>query len=328
MYELLHNSPTGAEVVIMEDEGTVLESLVEALSAEVNVACERAETMAKYVHTLQEHEDRFDAISIDWEMYDVDVGPEALRVAKRKQPNAARIVYTKHRTDQPKAIPLGADASLAKLPGGNIPAYSSTMMQGIRLGLARRILREVRALDGDGLPALPAGRLLDEDTEILIYRRSRELARKHGLINRNGRRLIQLLKRRNWWLTFDVDSYVKLPWHGKLAGMLTYANASNQVVAKILGTTPEAVDHLIQEGCAKTDKADDLTTAAQELLAVLGFLLRISGYEPEFMTDFWRLPDTPPSLSPCPWSTVGMEAYLHNGGPHALDFCAKWIRGA
>jgi len=325
MHKLVNNAPIEANISILEDEPRTVRNLEEELQKPERVSCrlhiETSTDIRNFIENVKSKQ--FDIFSIDWELHKTNVGPEALEAIIENQPNAARIVYTKHKTDFPKAKRFGADGSLLKEANDNLDEYVRLVKNGIRLGFSRQICAEVHKLGSNGLPNLPSGQMLDENTEMIICDKSREVAYKN-LFDNKALNLIDLLTRRNWWRTFSSESYVKQPIHKKLSYLLELVEENSSTVSKITGANEDDIVKYINDGSSSSGSQQD---HLYSFVYILGFMLRLTGYQPELMLDFWRLSAVQlPELSGSPWSNIGFAEYLKKYGPLAIEQCVIWIR--
>src|SRR5258708_26874342 len=104
-----------SRVIVLEDHVDTADCICKALMEDgkrVKAAKDLAE-FEKYLKT-----NTFDAGSVDWNIKDVYVGPQALAQLKRYDPEAGKLVYSVH-ADEPEverdAIREGADFILEKV---------------------------------------------------------------------------------------------------------------------------------------------------------------------------------------------------------------------
>ena len=141
--------------------------------------------------------------------------------------------------------------------------------------------------------------------------------------------LRELLIRRGRWcpMEFDVTSYVRLSWRSKIRQLLAYTGISEGEVSKILGTEEIRLKAFFDEEGEGEIIGQNLLQSLDHLLSILGYLLRLSNYDPELMHYFWSIKDFyRNSLEKPPWDAVGLATYLREQGQQGLSKSLIWIR--
>jgi CheY-like chemotaxis protein len=312
-------------VVILEDEPSVAKRLVEKLQELGHIRSETATNMKSFIEIIKEQQ--VEAASIDWELHGAWSGNEALDAMAEYQPEAAKIVYTKHDV-KGEALSSGADAVQRKQ--ANLDPYGGLMQQGIRLGFARQIVKNLHALKVSGLPDVSNDEteLVDRELENMICNKALQAAGELVIAESdppNHDELTQLLRRRGWWEAFDSAIYIRLSQRAKLGYLLDHANARADDLASIL-----EVDFRSAEAVLKGDEGSDsvlLSESEDVLLSILAFVLRLTGYNPPLMEKYWSVHGLyDRSSSKPPWDSQGLRKYLIRHGRCGLMDSLEWIR--
>ncbi|HEY0170251.1 MAG TPA: hypothetical protein VGB98_04295 [Pyrinomonadaceae bacterium] len=317
----VNSNTVQANVALLEDHVETAVSISQEL--------QRDGKIVRWAKTLDDFEniikgaDRFDVCSIDWDIGDRFVGAIALSLIKRYERDAGKVVYSVH-VNKPRivneAIEGGADAVLKKI-GSNYDEYRIKVEEVARLGIARQIFRR---LDELGFP-LATGITFDEKDEkqlAVLCAQARQAAKAKALAGEDDE-LIQLLKRRGWWMSFDVASYSNLPMEEQLALLFQYVGARAGDVNQIFQCSLIDAQKILNENKV----SNKLEKSADEMLSILAYLLRISRYEPELMSHYWTVTNLfDASLSSPPWDTSGLSAYLKSSGVAGIEDALHWIR--
>jgi hypothetical protein len=315
------------KALILEDELKVAERLERELEEGGGVEVRVVTDMKGFAEIIEE--EQFDVASIDWEVNEVYCGPEALEMIDRLQPETARIVHTKHMVEH-EAHRYNPDSVLIKR--ATLENFGTTMRQGIKLGIARKIVKSLEEMGENDLPDLPAGQeeLIDHETEHLICIKARRAVVQRKAAGAEDERLDSLLShllRRGWWEKFNPAAYVLLPREDKLMYLLQHAGCKPEDVAVILEVDPRTVMSQDHEERTTAAGEQSLLERKDELLSILAFVLRLSGYEPDLMAHYWQVKNMyHKSLSKPPWNDSGLGVYLKNNGRAGLIECLTWIR--
>jgi hypothetical protein len=134
----------------------------------------------------------------------------------------------------------------------------------------------------------------------------------------------ELLATRGFWSAFDVREYYLLAKPQKLRRLLRFARVSPVKLSEILRIDRHRAEFLLAE---ESDGDNDcLIQSEDHLLSVLGFVLKMSNYEPELMPTFWESVDYfKDSDSAPPWDTIGLQNYLASSAL-GLNEALKWVR--
>jgi DNA-binding NarL/FixJ family response regulator len=314
-------------IALLEDEPRLAKKLESELCDIPGTSVTVVDNYRAFSKLVQNEE--FDAASIDWELYNVEKGGEALRLLGTEQPDAAKVVFTKHELRRDLAIKLKADAFVHK--GAERAEYQDSMAKAVRLGQARKILSRLETLgESAGLPNLPAGHWVLEDEEARIRTAAHASVVENILADSgypNVAPLEEILERRGWWASFDPLAYAELQWREKLLAVCTCADLTPSELAKILQLNDtRAIESLNSPGARKfpVSKAEEL---ADELLSILAWQLRVSGYRPDVMREICRrarMYDR--SLNPPPWDSMGLVPYLTEEGRQGIEAAFLWVK--
>lgn len=318
MIAVVDSKTSTASVAVLEDHEQTAKSIREELQRdgkEVEVATSLAE-----FENLIRGKGRFDVCSIDWKIGERYIGNSALDLIERYKREAGKVVYSVYVDQGPiRADDVQGRADFVlKKRGENYGAYREKVEQAAKLGISRQISRR---LDELGRP-LSISFTPTPDEERTLLEESRRAAKRLVLAGDEDE-LLHLLRRRGWWIQFNVAAYPDLPAEEKLLLLLSYAGAGEEDVRQILQCTPAEArallaDHRIAEGLARS---------ADEMLSVLAYLLRLSGYEPELVSHYWTVTGLfDGSLSSPPWDTTSLRDYLKSSGVAGIREVLYWIR--
>lgn len=233
------------------------------------------------------------------------------------------LVYTSYSNEKEKAIKAGADLFVLK---NGMSEYTANVLLGTRIGLARQIVRSASRLGASGLPRIPVGEGLTVETEQAIFHAARETATSVETGGPDETPLVDLLRRRGWWQKFDVVAYSQLTAPQQLAQLVGYVGIQESELAQIVGISARVA------GAAMPGEGELLVTSLETLtrhdmlLSVLGYALRVSGYEPDIMRVLWSEKSSQHDLCPPPWAKLGLHQHLIMYGPTGMRECLKWIR--
>lgn len=321
-------SAISTQVALLDDEAEELEKLRVELASFPGTTVHEATDYKGFRKLIESFQ--FDAASIDWELHGVEKGKEILGFLRKDYPEIARVVFTKHERRKKDAMLYGADVCLIKRLDDDLNEYHDVMERAVRLGLARRIVKQLRQLGHSDLTDPPAGALLDEESEIVIFETAIQTASARRLEGREDTDLRALLLRRGWWreIDFNGSSYARSAKHQKVRLLAEYVNASLDELATIFGVSPQAFETMLQEGNSAEFADRTLMDAFDRLLSVMGYVLRLSGYDPEVMPYLWRAHDLyDRRLEKPPWDELGLGKYLDTHGLRGIYESLIWIRG-
>ena len=259
--------------------------------------------------------DEFDAASVDWEWHGSIRGPDIISDIRAKDQSAGIVIFTKHEHSVDEARNSGADFVLVKNPYDDLEEFREAVQQAARLGLARKILRELTVLDRskDTLRA-DAGDGRDL-REAAVWTAMEHRARSAEPIC-----LIRLLIRRGWWAerAFRAAEYVRQPVNGKLAFLAESAFIRDDELASMFSL-------------GELDKPDAALEPGDELrhqaVSVLAFILRLADYDLSIMPYYARVTDYfDHSSTPPPWDRQGLIPFLLHSTRPGFSQALSWIR--
>jgi DNA-binding NarL/FixJ family response regulator len=324
----IHSTTWQSRVIVLEDHNETADCICKALREDgksVKVAKDLAE-FEKYLKT-----DTFDAGSVDWNINNVFVGPQALAQLKRYDPEAGRLVFSVHADEQQverDAFSGGADFILEKV-GDDYSEYLSKIEEAAQLGLSRRIARQLKNADRlpEELREVNSLRFpLDIEVEAKLYAGSRRLALEKAIAD-EGNGIIELVKHRGWWRRFNTKQFSEQPPAGQLGQLIEYMGAKPEDLARILRLENDGVLSFLKGNLESVLSDDDLSAHVDGLLSVLSYVLRLSNYEPEVMPYYWNVKDFfAGSLSSPPWDRFGLAEYLKTSGSDGITEAIFWIR--
>jgi DNA-binding NarL/FixJ family response regulator len=313
-------TPQG-RVLVLEDEVVPSEQIRDMLSADTEFEAVFVRDVRNYVESVKDQP--FDAVSIDWQIGEYTGGINALQATKKHLPQAAAVVYSRFPDQEEKALKLGADVFVPKTRSEE---YTGAIYEAVRVGMARKIRRELLSLGHDSsemaLPNYP----LEPVREMELFSISRRELQSRMLQLSVPETLRDTMIRRRWWTVFNDGSFARLDWREKLRLLLSFADVTNDDVFMILGIPSDVLDTKGKDEIQ--EPAPDQTECAfRSLMSLCSFTLRLSHYEPELMAHYWEvtgmavLGQTAP-----PWDNVGLKKYLKDGGIEALEKSLNWIR--
>jgi DNA-binding NarL/FixJ family response regulator len=317
-----------AKVIILEDEPSVAQRLEAKLQEMGNVEASVVSDMQSFQKSIEG--ERYDVASIDWELHNVYKGPEAIQLLDDAQPEAARVVNTKHMVEA-EARHYNVDAFLHKQV--NLDPFALTIGLASRLGLARQIMKLLlKTFNLDNLPDLSPGRdeIINEEAEDVICNEARVTALRLKVTDQFGENLdmlTELLLVRGWWESFDVKAYTKLSKREKLKQLVECAQIKASELAQILEVEPRLAQTLTPDEVGVGIDSLNLIQREDELLSILAFVLRIADYDPELVPHFWRIRHMyKESLDRPPWDELGLADYLKANGRAGIIESLTWIR--
>ena len=117
----------------------------------------------------------------------------------------------------------------------------------------------------------------------------------------------------------DSDKFVKLSRRDKLSRLLDAAGASSDA-AQILGA-PLAATHEAMPA--------ELASAADQLLSVLSYVMRVGRYDSRHMRRVWTEQGTfrqAVEKERPPWASASLRLFLMDRGQSGLQDAVRWIR--
>lgn len=323
MCDLIDNEPVSANIAIVEDESVlanrIKNGIISSYPSNCEVNCKIARSTGEFDSLLENH--AFDAFSIDWEIDDYFAGAQILDRINEVAPDSATIVFTKHRDRLGEALKCGADDSLFKET--DLKFYMHQMKSAVKMGLVRQIIRELTSLKRD-ISQVPAGLRMDRNTELSIFRMSRNAAIECKLHNNVSGKLVNLLSRRNWWKTFVSDTYIRLSFSDKVKYFIDLIGIDMADLAVMVGEAESK--HLFNE--LEQRHNHRLNAKLYDLLYVFGSVFKLAGYEPELMPIYWMsTAETLSVLSTAPWGENGLNEYLKLFSVAGIQSSTQWLRG-
>ena len=307
-----------ANVIVLEDHEQTANSMSRELRNDGKIV-RLAKTLDNF-ETIIKGKDKFDVCSIDWDIGDRFVGDIALSLIKKYERDAGTVVYSVHVNKErikKEAEEGGADVVLKKI-GENYEEYRKEVEKVARLSFSRRISRRLIELDSP----LNADSISEDPDESVLWTQARQLAKKKALDGEDDE-LIHLLKRRGWWIPFDVTAYSDLPTEEKLSLLFDYVGVKAEDLSQILQCSLVDAQKILQD----KEVSDKLEKSADEILSILAYLLRLSNYEPELMPHYWKVTNLfSASLSSPPWDGSGLFDYLKSSGVTGVEEALYWIR--
>ncbi len=323
MSSLAQVEPVSAQVLILEDDPKYAKRIEKKLVSFGNISCSAAYDMEQFSNLLKRHP--FDATSIDCDLNGYRVSDQALEILMELQPETAKIIFTAYEEERKKALQAGADVFLLKDIGWEV--YQDNIRQGVRLGIARRIVKCLKELGVDRLPELSPGLLLDDNSEEMIWERTRQVAVQHRIDGKCAEDLEKLIKRRGWWRVFDTKSFIEETRLNKLRILLEYINATPDDLAAILNINTNRAEALLSGEFGTNTDTVIMPEKMDLLLSVLSYILRLSNYQPELMEHYWNVKNLyKESLNKPSWNESGFAEYLKIHGPSGLMESLYWIR--
>jgi hypothetical protein len=314
----VHADTVQATVAILEDHDETVRCICKEL--------EEAGKIVKVAKSLDGFEklvkspDKFDVCSVDWKIDKQSVGSVALSLSRKHEPEAGKVVYSVL-ADQPRirheAKEGGADFILRKV-GDNYEQYLVFVEDAAKLGLSRHIKRRMGDLGHlVDIHLTPGG----QDETILF-----EEARRVGLekaFDREDDELIDHLKRRGWFLSFDADFYANLPQEQKFALLFDYVGGTPEDLVRMIESDLSVANNALSGKYADNQLEDNMDA----LLSILAYVLTLSNSEPELMPHYWRVTKLfDASMSSPPWDASGLFEYLKETGMVGIEQALYWIR--
>jgi hypothetical protein len=163
---------------------------------------------------------------------------------------------------------------------------------------------------------------LSRPQESEIYEVSRAALRSVLLRHEKNVNLKNLLVSRRWWRALDLNEFGSLLKLQKLRVLADFVNMTPDILAILSGVDP--TQSLAAE---ETESRGFLGENADQLLSILGYVLRLSGYEPELMPHYWEAQGLFGECTiPPPWDRYGLSRFVRTGGSQSLSIALEWIR--
>ena len=306
-----------AHVIVLEDHDETADCICKELIKDGKVVSVAKDL--KEFENLIKAENKADVCSIDWNINKKHVGLTALSLIRTHEKDAGKVVYSAYVDPRIEnaALSGGADFVLRKI-GANYDEYLEEVEKAAKLGISRHISRRLSEL---GHP-LDISFTPSSEEENLLWTQARQLAREKTLAGEDDE-LIQLLKRRGWWISFDAMFYSNLPFGEKLILLLDYVGAKAEDVAQFFECSLADVQKILKDKKVSAIFEE----RADELLSILAYVLRLSNYEPELMPHYWTVTNLfGGSLSSPPWDAHGLHEYLKSSGVTGIEEALFWIR--
>lgn len=312
--------PQRGAILIVEDDAKVVDRLAGQVrerfpDASVSVKTTQAEAKKAI------ERDRWDAVSIDWELHEHYVGGQLLN-ALSPQGTAAKLVYTQHETEADRARKLGADEFALK---GN-EDFVELMTRGLRLSRVRQLIEHLRVFGKN--EAFPADmKALSETLEQRVHSLALSTVVEQRFdTSPNATALKDVLAHVGWWERLDAGQYARLPHIDKLRYLADVIGLSDAALASSLDV-PIAVAHRFLDPAGAPPEDPKVRHRMDLFLSVCSYFLRVSGYEPELMAYHWRQRGIfAQAKEPPPWDADGIEPFLQTTGTTGLDKAIEWIR--
>jgi len=307
-------------VVVLDDQPREVQELRSRLEKR-GVTVELVEDFEKLEAAVKENP--VDAAFIDWQINDINKGPEALDIVRDIQPTAARIVFTKHSEKEEEAKERGADYFVVK--GDTASEY---WVEGASLGLgfARQLVQCLKEFGCTDLPEFGSGQFPNEKVEQDLKKHSARIALERATSGLDYTKLREILVRGGWRKTFDAVHYARSTWQEKLNELVRHIEISRADLGLILGVGSDVIDALLDRGTI-SGLTRSLSESTDHLLSVLAFVLELAQYDPELMPHYWTVKGiNSPAANRPPWDSTGLKEYLTGKGPAGLMESLVWIR--
>jgi DNA-binding NarL/FixJ family response regulator len=308
-------------VALVDDNDTDLaraeERVCDAFGEPRIIRATSYDELVSVVSREQKDGNPIDIASIDWRYGQTEAGARILKYLKQTCPDAARIVYTNIEERRIEATREGADAYIVK---GDGPAvYRDGLGQAVRVTARRslsRLLPELGPAKGDAAESEQAWRKT-------VRQRALEARVRDG-----GESEIHLhLRRYGAWGELDSEDFVKERWFRKLSILLNAVGADGQEFARYLDAAPAVAIEILERGAAPEHAPPQVSESADRLLSVLGFVMRLAGYEPLVMAALWTAErEFAENLVRPPWFGVGLQRYLRDHRRVGIRESLEWIR--
>jgi CheY-like chemotaxis protein len=315
-----------AWVAVLEDDSGEAERIQETLEEDGKVV-EIFSDVAPFVEYIST-ESAVDVGSIDWSVNNTYVGSSVLKKIREYEPVIGKVVYSVHAGEskvQRDAKNNGADFILEKSLR-NIHEYAAKVEEAAQIGLSRKIARglvEYGVFNPDFSLMTPP---VDPDLKNRLYKVSRKLVYDELLENRESK-MLDLVKRRGWWKVFNPVQYSELPLLDKLSFLLECSSVGTEDLACILEIDEKAVIRLFNQDESKEFYQREIFREIDNLLSIMAYVLRLSGYEPELMPYYWeKQGEFAGSLSLPPWDSMGLSNYLRESKRVGIENSINWIR--
>lgn len=320
------NIDNRSEVILLDDEVDEANRLKEELEATLDVRCTTI-TDLKDLKKLLESRD-FDAASVDWEWNESERGPEILMDLEKWSPNSGRTVFTKHELRLPKASLFGADNWLLKPRDRNYSDYRGAIEKSIIVGIKRKI-RILLASDADKTEKKYLMDISSEKGVQELRFRAKYYYSKSRAVGSEDVVLRGLLERIKWLKeeAFDYKAFVNMTWVRRVFEFARFAEVSRADLARVLDITFREVQLCSEWVEPHQGNGSRIKDGLTLILALFGYLFRLSGNDPNQMYYFWRVKDYfALSSERPPWDGQGLRVYLEKEGRPGLVACVGWIR--
>lgn len=315
--------------LVLEDDSDSAEEIRSAIELIGNIRYDFARTHDRFIKYLSSR--IYDIASIDWRIGRFEVGNLALRAFNQRYPHGGSLVYSIYPVEQ-RAQNNGADIYLNKNDRTQLP---EKMKDIVRLSLARQIVADLEGLGIDpGTKRIEAERFLQEGSqESHVY----EFARRElssQIINEyeNGETapvssLRENLCRAGEWRTFDISSYIQLPWEKKIAHMYNLMGFDIQYLAKVMEIDKVKAERLLGDDLSESELATPDRVCLDDLLSICAYLLRTADYEPLLLPYVVRSKSKFLYPDPeTPWRAQGMRDFLFSVKKSGIRDAITFIR--
>lgn len=324
----IHSPTWQARVIVLEDHNETVECICKVLMRDGKTV-----TVAKNLADFEQHltSGTFDAGSVDWNINNRFVGLDALEKLNTYVPDAGKVVYSVHADEErvkADAKQERADFILEKI-GDNFDEYLIRVEEAARLGLSRKIARDLKAHDLIPRHMLEEAAVispLNKEFEAFLYERSRQVALNQFVAGEsNG--LAELVKHRGWWRILNLKHFSELNPADQIGQLFQYVNGQPAELAKILECDLLIATEILTLELQYEHLSGGVKQFADKILSVLSYVLRLSAYEPDVMSHYWTATNLfAGSLSSPPWDQLGMTTYLQSRGREGIDTALYWIR--
>jgi DNA-binding NarL/FixJ family response regulator len=324
----LRAQPSKVRVLALDDDEKVWRGRIRETLVARGISCDIVTNLSQFNTALQTSQ--YDVASIDCVIGAADVQDESLRLLRESDPDIGKIVFSAMVGDpriQREAKHWGADRVVEKQAFGDDGDYVEAVLDAARLGLVRRVLTRIRP--SGARREMFAGSWpceLSDKHERRIYAEALEALKSSFLKGEEDSDLMNLLKRRGVLREFDSLHYISLPFHAKLAEMLSYVRVTPEQLSQILEVDTVTAVRLLagDEQCPLDEKAQQ---NAYWLASILGFILRLADDEPDLMPGFWTATSLyARSRNVPPWDSEGLRDHLMKKGALGLKNALLWIR--
>ena len=312
---------------VCDDDSSLAKDLAAKLFAKYQAECKVASTL-KTAYKLIGQKADVHAISMDsiWSS-GIPRGRDLLHHVLISKPAASVIVYSADAKNVEESLSQGAHGGVVKDSDRHTrEKYAEAMFQGARLSLMRQAVSLIRRAKVEFREPPHA------ISEIGAFENASRteatcVASRLHVDGTPDHALDEMLVALGWWnvQALDPEEYLDLPWHRKLACLVAWAGLDFEQVARILNVNIDQTEQFLLTGIGF---GEDSVRAADILLSICAFSLRVSREDPYGMFYQWRYKGLVRPKSPPPWAKVGMSVFLTETQRVGLKDALRWIRGA